>query len=127
MTDPRIAALALPIHDLLDGAGACGGNGVHLPWDYIEKVSAAILAALDGWTLVRSTPASVQLDEIEARWKAEVAASNARIAALMDGSEISRLRKIEEAAEALIVVYPPDWIETKGSPALRALQEAVHG
>lgn len=42
-------------------------------------------------------------------------------------AELVRLRKIEEAAEALIVVYPPDWIETKGSPALRALQKAVHG
>ena len=47
---------------------------------YLDTASA-VLASLGaaGWRLVRSTPASVQLDEIEARYKEDVEASNARI------------------------------------------------
>uniref|UniRef100_A0A6M3JIV5 Uncharacterized protein n=1 Tax=viral metagenome TaxID=1070528 RepID=A0A6M3JIV5_9ZZZZ len=97
----RIDALAAALHDtarprhigMLPDLTACTGSAVH------EEDAAAILAALDGWTLVRKTP---YIDEDE-HGRQSAAGSH-----LCDEgcpycaeAEIDRLREIEEAARAV--------------------------
>ena len=80
MTDPRIASLVEALPDAANAAIAADAAG------YWERFAAAILAALDGWTLIRDDfllteeRAASVLEENEAM-KAEIA----RLRAALDG------------------------------------------
>ena len=118
MTDPRIAALAEALPDAANAAIAADAAG------YWERFAAAILAALDGWDLVRVDDLGRQIVGLYIEERDEALADIARLRAelgsldvdhldLLDKTEaeIARLRKIEEAAREALphVEYDPAW------------------
>ena len=97
MTDNGLAALSLPVHDLLDSLGYCGVRGVHLPWNDVSAIAAAILGER-GVFLPDGRPGDSMTRYLEAE------ADVGRLLAVVDqqAEAIATLRAALAAAEALL-------------------------
>jgi len=87
MNDPRITALSEALHIYWHSDAVWESVSKEIDMGNHYHNAEGIFAALHGWTLTRTTPASERLDEIEEQYLVECATINARIATLLKEKE----------------------------------------
>lgn len=87
MNDPRITALSEALHNYWHTDAWQSASTKEIDMGNHYRNAAGIFAALNGWTLTRTTSVSESLDEIERQYLAECATINARIEALLKEKE----------------------------------------